>query len=98
MRDELARGLGEIAKHEGLARDAAVRLGLLALAREDEDRLRADGVGGLQVLETISHDRHALQLRVEAHGYLLEHPGTRLAAAAFLDRGMRAEEERVDAA
>src|SRR5471032_2796495 len=97
MGDEMAARLGEILEDERLLRQPTGLLRLLPLAGEYEDRLRPDRVRRLKVLQTVADRGNALQLDVEARRDLLEHAGARLAARAFLDGGVRAEEERVDA-
>src|SRR6266849_2404231 len=97
MRDEVPARFRQVREDERLLRHPAMLARRLALAGEHQHRLRAYRFGGLQVLEAVADARHALQLGVEPRRDLLEHAGAGLAAGARLDRGVRTEEERVDA-
>lgn len=72
------------------------RLG--ALAGQHEVRHGADFRAGLQVAQRVADHRHAGEIDVEAAGDFTEHAGLGLAAVAPFGGGVRAEEDRIDAA
>src|SRR5207248_9359209 len=88
---------GEIGKDLRARRKLAFRLRLLSLARKHEHRARARRRGGLYVAQAIAHHVRVLERDVEASRHLEEHPRLGFSALAAGVRGVRAEEEGVNA-
>src|SRR4029453_2877947 len=87
----------EIGKDHRVLREIAGAQRLLALAREHEQRLRADGLRRLEVAHRVADARYAGHVDAEAQPDLAQHPALGLAAVAVGVGGVRAVEQGIDA-
>src|SRR5690606_16619030 len=94
---ELGGDRAEVDADHGARRQSSRLQGAGALAGEDQDAAAAGGMAGLQVPQRIPDDGGLLRIGTEAPEDVEDHSGAGLAAVAVGIRGMRAEEDRLDA-
>src|SRR5437764_2715939 len=88
----------KVGKDYGALRKVAFAQRLFTFAGKDEDRLRADRLGALQIAQRIADARYAGQIHTKAHADFLQHGDLRFAAVALRLYAVRTIEQGVDAA